>query len=91
MSEEEKTEVKILSTLLVENTMIIVGSLISGDIYGRGESLTHFTCLETRGRWELTAMGFPTEKEWKENLRSFGLEYVEGSKELEEGFTLISE
>jgi hypothetical protein len=91
MSEKGKTELKILSTLLVKDTMMIVGKLVSGDIYGRGESLTCFTCTETGGRWELAAMGFPTEKELKDNLRSIGVEHVEGSRELEVGFTLVSE
>jgi hypothetical protein len=91
MPETEKTELKILSTLLVKDTMMIVGKLVSGEIYGMGESLTFFTCAETGGRWEMAAMGFPTEKELKDNLRSIGIEHVEGSKELEAGFTLISE
>jgi hypothetical protein len=91
MPEQSNVELKILSTLLVKDTMMIVGKLVLGDIYGRDESLTCFICTETGGRWELVAMGFPTEKEWKDNLRSIGVEHVEGSKELELGYTLVSE
>jgi hypothetical protein len=89
MHKRSNVELKILSTLLVKDTMMIVGKLVSGDIYGRGESLTCFTCTETGGRWELVALGFPTEKEWKDNLRSIGVEHVEGNKELEVGYTLF--
>ena len=91
ISEKGKTELKILSASLVKDTMMIVGKLVSGDIYGRGESLTCFTCVETGGKWELAAMGFPTDTELNENLRSVGFEHLEGPKNLEVGFTLVSE
>lgn len=91
MPEQSNVELKILSTLLVKDTMMIVGKLVSGDIYRRGESLTCFTCAETGGRWELVAMGLPTEKELKDNLRSIEVEHVKESKELEVEYTLVSE
>jgi hypothetical protein len=91
MPEIIKTEIKILSFLLMKNTTIIVGKLISGDLYGRDEPIAYFRCVETNGKWKMAALGIRTLKELNESIRHFGLEHVEGSNELEKGFTLVSE
>ena len=89
--EKRKVELRVLSTLIVEDTCMIVGKLISGDIYGGGSSLAYFTCAETGGRWKLAAIGLPTIKELDDDVRSIGFEHVDGSNHLEKGFKLISD
>ena len=90
MTEIDKIEIRIVSTLLVNTTVMIAGKLISGDIYGGKDSSVYFDCSETGGKWKLVALGFLSPKELDENIRSFGVEHVEGNNQLEEGYTLIS-
>lgn len=89
-SEKGKTTLKILAALPANELIIVVAKLITGDIYGTGSSVTIFTCAETSAKWKMAAIGFPTLHSQQEDTRSFGLEHIEGSKEIKDGYTLIS-
>jgi hypothetical protein len=71
--------------------VLIAGKLITGDIYGKGEVITNIRCIETSSRWKLAAIGFDSPKGKKEGVRLIGIEHIEGSKDLEPGFTLVIE
>lgn len=91
MSKKSKTVLKILAMLPVGDMVMVTGKLISGDVYETEEDVSNFSCLETGGRWKLAALGFRTPREMNENVRLIGFEYIEGSKDLEIGFTLVSD
>ena len=88
MSPEKKLELEILYMYPRTDMVMIVGKLITGDVYGIGEEISDFRCLETGGRWKLAALGFNA---LKEETRLIGIEHTEGSKDLEPGFTLVIE
>jgi len=88
MIERGRMKLEILATLTVQDTILVTGKLLSNDLFERGKPIIYFTCVETGGRWKLTAIPFT---EPNEQVRSIGLEHVEGSKNLEIGYTLISD
>jgi hypothetical protein len=79
MIENDIMKLEILATLQVQDTLLVTGKLISSDLYDRVKPITHFTCIETGGRWKLTAIPF---KRLSEQIRAIGLEHVEGIKNL---------
>jgi hypothetical protein len=87
MQEKLKTELKILRTLLKGDPILVSGKLVSGDVYGKNK---YFSCVETGGKWKLVGVGLVNLETDEKGVRLFEIKYVEGSKSLEEGFTLVS-
>lgn len=85
-----KIEFKIQSFLVVDNLYLVNGKLISGEIYGEGRNINYFLCVETGGKWKMAAIGFPPLDVEVNEFRSFGIEHVDGNKDLKEGFTLVA-
>ena len=88
---KNKVELEILNIQAVTGMVMLLGKLLTGDIYGMGDEINNFRCIETGGRWKMAALGFLTPKERKEDTRFIGIEHIDGSKDLEPGFTLVSE
>jgi hypothetical protein len=84
---EGKTEMKIQAVLQQENLLLVSGHMVSGDVYDE----IYLTCQETGGKWEMNARAFPSREDSESGFRLIVLEHVEGSKNLEKGFTLVSE
>jgi hypothetical protein len=47
-------------------------------------------CVETGGKWKVAAIGLPPLDVEVNEFRSFGIEHVNGSKDLKEGYTLVA-
>ena len=90
---KNKLELEILHIHITPklDMVLIVGKLLTGDIYGIGEGVTDFRCLETGGRWKLAGIAILGAREIATDIRTLGFEHFEGSEELEPGFTLVSE
>jgi hypothetical protein len=88
MTSERKLELEVLYTYPRVEMVMIVGRLITGDIYGIGKDIPEFRCIETTGRWKLAALSI---SKLEESTRFIGIEHIEGSQDLEPGFTLVIE
>lgn len=91
MDESKQTIISIQIALPTESLVLVYGTLIYGEIYGRGKNINYFVCRETGGKWNMAAISLPTQEKLAEKTLSFGLEHIEGSKELKAGYTLVSE
>ena len=88
MAPEKKLELEILYIYPRTDMVLIAGKLITGDVYGIGEEIPDFRCIETGGKWKLAALSF---NNLEEETRLIGIEHAEGSTDLEHGFTLVVE
>ena len=84
---KREMRLKILDLVPQADVILVGGQLITGDVYGEN----CFICVETGSKWELVGIGLISSEIRKKKFRLFEIRHIEGSQELEEGFTLISD